>query len=584
VDDQSRPQGPPSTAPRSASIVRLNPGVGGRGRVAPLPVRDVPPQGPAPTGFETHEPDLASRLSLPTPFGLRTQAAALFVLLALLVGGLLAAIAIANQASDQTNTEQETLLTWQYYSAQIDAAAVSMIGEVFQWNNAAASGDVAGAQLQQNLITAGAEKITGLVAKIAALNLPADGESVRTGQRQAATAVVTFESTFLAGRAHTDADLQLSAAAALKAWRDASTGLNPYIDGEVSDNHASASARTTYVNDLLILGGAALLIALVLLSLLQFHLTLGPIADLAQVANNLAAGRQATIKAVNRKDEIGQLTGALAAWQETLGGALFKLRGDVADSARTLAMAAQELASATLEQTTAATATSASMELLATSTASIADTIDRAAIKADQTRENMELAQTDLRASGDRTMALTSRINEIEGVLKVINDIADQTNLLALNAAIEAARAGDAGRGFAVVADEVRRLAERTKSAAADIAKLVQGTQAESSDTILALEKGVKQMQRGLVMLREMADLSSQVQLSTLQQRSATTQVTEAIEHIAEGSRSVATTAQDMASAAASQGALASGLAAPDRVGASAAPAGDALKRLLRRA
>jgi methyl-accepting chemotaxis protein len=145
-----------------------------------------------------------------------------------------------------------------------------------------------------------------------------------------------------------------------------------------------------------------------------------------------------------------------------------------------------------------------------------------------------------------------------------IPDIADQTNLLALNAAIEAARAGDAGRGFAVVADEVRRLAERTKAAAGDVAKLVQGMQAQSSDTMLALEKGVSQMERALVMMKDMTELSTQVQGSTQQQRSATTEVMDAMEHIADGSRSVAMTAQDMATAAASQGELASDLEASD--------------------
>jgi len=68
----------------------------------------------------------------------------------------------------------------------------------------------------------------------------------------------------------------------------------------------------------------------------------------------------------------------------------------------------------------------------------IADSIDRAAIKADQTRESLELAQIDLRSSGDRTIALAGRVNEVEGILNVINEIADQTNLLALNAAITA--------------------------------------------------------------------------------------------------------------------------------------------------
>lgn len=246
---------------------------------------------------------------------------------------------------------------------------------------------------------------------------------------------------------------------------------------------------------------------------------------------------------------------------ELLNQVLGKLRGEVANSATTLAAAARELASATSDQTAAATATSASMELLTRSAISIADTNERVAVKADQTRESLEMAQVDLRASGDRTLELAARVTDVEGILETINDIADQTNLLALNAAIEAARAGDAGRGFAVVADEVRRLAERSKAAAGQIAKLVEGAQAQSSGTVRALQTGVAQMERGLVMMQEMAGLSTQVKLSTQQQKAATAQITEAIEHIAEGSRSVATTAQDMASAAASQRRVTSELA-----------------------
>jgi methyl-accepting chemotaxis protein-like sensor len=275
---------------------------------------------------------------------------------------------------------------------------------------------------------------------------------------------------------------------------------------------------------------------------------------------------------------LGEAAALLAGWKvieaaelenfgldRSLQHMLFRLRGEVSVSASKLSTAAEQLASATREQTAAATQTSTSMEELARTTTSIADAVDRVAIQAGQVRSNLELAQSELAASGDRTTALAARVNEIEGILTLINDIADQTNLLALNAAIEAARAGDAGRGFAVVADEVRRLAERSKTSAAQIAKLVEGAQAQSSETVMALEKGVKQMERGLAMMQTMAEVSIQVQLATQQQRSSTQQVVNAIEHIAQGSRSVAKTAGEIASAAASQGALAADLAQAGR-------------------
>jgi methyl-accepting chemotaxis protein len=208
------------------------------------------------------------------------------------------------------------------------------------------------------------------------------------------------------------------------------------------------------------------------------------------------------------------------------------------------------LAATTTEQSATVTQATATTEELARSSATIADTVDDVAQQTGETRDNLERAEADISLSSERTLALAGRVDDIDALLDLINDIADQTNLLALNAAIEAARAGENGLGFAVVADEVRRLAERSKASAGDIATIVAAIQNESNATVMAMEKGSKQMQQGLHLLEAVTDANAQVRLTTQQQRSATAQVVETMEQLTDASRQVSATAQQIAAAA----------------------------------
>jgi twitching motility protein PilJ len=93
-----------------------------------------------------------------------------------------------------------------------------------------------------------------------------------------------------------------------------------------------------------------------------------------------------------------------------------------------------------------------------------------------------------------RIKRLGERSQEISQIVNLINTISERTHVLSLNAAMQAAMAGEAGRGFAVVAEEVQRLAENSRQATGQIAKLVQNIQVETNDTIATVNKTIEQV------------------------------------------------------------------------------------------
>jgi methyl-accepting chemotaxis protein len=311
---------------------------------------------------------------------------------------------------------------------------------------------------------------------------------------------------------------------------------------------------------LALIGGAAALV--VLLLLVSMRLT-QPIGKMAATARRIADGDLSARVPPAGTAEVETLAKSFNLMVERLGGLVTRVQRtsvELAESASGLSAASSELAATTAQQSSAASETSASMEELARTSTQIAETVDQVALQAVETRESLEHAQQDIRASSDRTLALAKRVQEITSILALINDIADQSSLLALNAAIEAARAGDMGRGFSVVADEVRRLAERTKGLAGDIAGITQETKAETSATVLAMDKGVAELQSGLQLMEKVAEASSQVQLATREQRSASAQVVDAMEQVSVASQQVSTTARGIAVAAGGQATMASDL------------------------
>jgi methyl-accepting chemotaxis protein len=235
--------------------------------------------------------------------------------------------------------------------------------------------------------------------------------------------------------------------------------------------------------------------------------------------------------------------------------------GDAGDAASRLAVAAEQLSVATTEQGNAAAGTAAELQSLAASSGLIAESATGVINRAQELRDAIQLAHTDLQASSDRTHANARRVDEIQTVLELLKDISDQTALLALNAAIEAARAGESGRGFAVVADEVRRLAERSMAAATQIAKLTEGALATSGEAVLAIERRGEQLKEWMRMTEAVSEASAKVAPAVQRQADSGAGVRRGIELISDRSKTLADAAQQFAATAAAEAEVAADLA-----------------------
>ncbi len=241
-------------------------------------------------------------------------------------------------------------------------------------------------------------------------------------------------------------------------------------------------------------------------------------------AKDLAGGDFTVDKiAINRKDEIGQMSDSLNEMYENNSDVIRNISigsGKVNSSSNQLDEVADSLSTqfaniqnSMVRVNDAMTNTGAATEQVSASANEVNASVMRLAEETEKTAEEVEKIQAraaeivkNSKQSSDNAIAIANQrgrelkeasekakvVEEIGTLADSIADIASQINLLSLNASIEAARAGEHGKGFAVVASEINNLAMETKEAVDKIQETINAIQEaftsldESSGQLLA--------------------------------------------------------------------------------------------------
>ncbi|SHJ42541.1 methyl-accepting chemotaxis sensory transducer with Cache sensor [Malonomonas rubra DSM 5091] len=341
---------------------------------------------------------------------------------------------------------------------------------------------------------------------------------------------------------------------------------------------------------------AACLVSLVISILLVFWLArsiASPMKQTVDMINELEKGHLTSRLGMDQTDEIGQMAQTMDRFANSLQheivdslqklaagnlqfdinvhdskdeirGALKKLEVDlnnimgmIQSAGHQIAAGSTNVADFSQALSQGATESAASLEEISSSLNQMSGQTNLNADNANQVNQLSSEAQKAAEDGNQRMGQMVAAMEDISEagqninkIIKVIDEIAFQTNLLALNAAVEAARAGQHGKGFAVVAEEVRNLAARSAKAAQETADLIAGSVEKTNRGAEIAQHTAGALESINEHISKVSDLAEEIAAASKEQAEGISQINEGLGQIDQVIQQNTATAEESASAA----------------------------------
>jgi methyl-accepting chemotaxis protein len=323
---------------------------------------------------------------------------------------------------------------------------------------------------------------------------------------------------------------------------------------------------------------AVMIVIGILLALFIGNRISKPLNRLVQYAKTFSTGDLSQSVNIKREDEIGILANSFEEMRKNLsriidnvrekseaihhtGQTLLESFEELAQASKQIAMSTDEEAKGSEERANHIDRISNMMsemsiaisnvdeqtKLIKNLTDQTSQQAEKGNIQVQMITEQMNKIKQNGMVSKENLFNLGKKLEHINEIIKIIQDISSQIHLLSLNASIEAARAGEAGKGFSVVAQEVQRLASQTDESIKTISEAIREINEQANIVLNLNQQDFEDIVKGVEIVEDNGRLFNSIFESVEQLAKGIDAIAKSTEDLHQASDEILTSIQEIA-------------------------------------